>query len=242
MAEDISDRNIISRNWLRLNGGHCMSANLIEAVSSDTTTEISELSAYRAAQLYRTLIFLKERSPYYSELFQGVNIDGSDPRAILRSLPPMTAGQWGDLRASIRTVPLSGSTLGYTSGTSTGMPTPFLSVPRELEAHEMVSLKTMQQGSMLMLAHPYAHGAAQITGNGDAVQVHMLCRHAHFEQVRLLLEHKAEPFVALPRLQYIAGDLSLLKSLSLHLLANRGRLNDLGISNTRATSWLARGV
>jgi phenylacetate-coenzyme A ligase PaaK-like adenylate-forming protein len=212
-----------------------LATTTIGSAADDATAKISDLSAYRSSQLDRTLVFLQEKSPYYRESLRNLNTSQMDPESILHRLPTLTAGEWGKLQGSLRTGPLDDVILGYTSGTTNYLPTPVLCSTRELEIHEllqahgMMNAEVTQTGKTLILAHPYAHGAAGMTGFGDTELVHPLCCRENLSQIVLLLEHKVEPFASFPPITKIGGNLMKLKALSLYLLQIRGRMDDLDI-------------
>ena len=188
------------------------------------------LADYRLFRLRETLAYLAEHSPYYGKFLQRLDADGADPDSVLRGLPPMSSTEWGANRASIRTGPVTGAAIGYTSGTTVRVATPILSSPRELQMLGTVTpQETAQAGMALALINPNSHGAAAMAGYGENVVVHTLNSPSNYEQVMRLLEGRSEPFASMPRITQIESSVFRVKSLSLYLLRHRGKVDDLGI-------------
>jgi phenylacetate-coenzyme A ligase PaaK-like adenylate-forming protein len=208
-----------------------------DAATPDVAVEVPGISDFRIAQLRRTFSFLREESPYYGELLQGMNASQMDPESILGRLPVWTPGQWDALRGSMRTGPIDDVILGYTSGTTNYCPTPILYARSELEsrdmlhAHAVAGASGAEAGRTLILVNPCVHGAAQMTVLGDTGLIHPLRGRQNFEQARRLLERTSEPFKAFPPIRGLSGTLFLLKAISLYLLQARGRLDDLGFDH-----------
>jgi phenylacetate-coenzyme A ligase PaaK-like adenylate-forming protein len=202
---------------------------------------------YRLSRLRETLSFLAENSRYYGKLLEQPAATGADPDSVLRSLPPMSPAEWGANCVSMRTGPVSGATIGYTGGTTSRIATPVLSVQRELRMLEDLTRETAaQNGLALALINPNVHGPAAMAGFGENVIVHALESPEHYEQVTHILERRIEPFASMRRIDMIESTGFRVKALSLYLMRNRGRMDDLGISqifvgrNILSPRWRSR--
>lgn len=227
-------------------------STVVEELSVTAENEALEpigLSDYRTVLLRNTLLFLRERSPFYRErladLDPDLDLEHGDVRTVLRALPPLAHEEWARARADMRTGPLDGVTLGYTSGT-TGSPAPHFTTQRELDAVQAAFGVETSAGGTLVVANMIQHGAAGLTGYSDRTVVHPMCRPEHYEQIAALLEHKAEPYDRLPKISEIHAQTMHFKALTMALLRQRGRVDDLGVErislgrNLLSPRWRSR--
>ena len=203
-----------------------------------------DLRGFRLAQLANTLGFAGAKSPYYRDLLAGIDLPPSNPMDVLATLPPLDSNDWAMVRTQLRTGPLTGAQVGFTSGT-TSQPTPYVTVSRELEAYR--AMAGNQSGDKLTLVLSNVnHGVGGLAGLSEGCIISRISEPQHFAQASALLEHEQEPYASLPRVGVIDGALFQVRALSLYLLERRGRLDDLGVKqiyvgrNILSEGWKAR--
>jgi phenylacetate-coenzyme A ligase PaaK-like adenylate-forming protein len=184
------------------------------------------LSQYRVEQLVETLKYVGERSTFYQPLVDVGHLTKDNAVSLLKALPVMADEDWRKSRALLRCGSLAGSYLGYTSGT-TGTPKVFAYAPEEMQVFNKLFERHETARTLVLSSH--AHGPAGLSGfskNSVPVLLQTLEQHEHAAR---LLERDEEPFCAFEPIGTIVGSVHLVRSLTLFLLRQRGRVDDLGV-------------
>ena len=184
-----------------------------------------------------TLRHAGQSSPFYERLLAGRKIGDDNVMDALTGLPVWSPADWSVHRDEIRTGPVVGAAIGFTSG-SVRQSRPVLSTQAERDAVAAAIRAAPHTRSRILGLTALNHGVELDDQGPNVVMVPFIRPEHHFDNAVRILERRDAPYTGLPPFDIVSGSLRLVKQLTVLLLHRRGRVDDLGIRRLVVTSQM----
>lgn len=196
------------------------------------------LSQHRRSALADTLTYIARESPFYRGFLKGIAISSDNSEKILRTIPSLSSSEWQQLRSQIRVTSkariveegIDGIALGYTGGT-TGTPKPYFSIPEERSAFgQVIEARAGTAVRTLNLFNMYHALPSHGDDDSKTMSIPFFFPEHHLPLVGSILERREPPYSEMPPFRAISGSVTALCILTVYLMEQRGRVDDLGVA------------